>query len=300
MLLDFYGFSDKPFELLPDLTFLYLTRSYKMALETILSGINERKGLMVLIGEVGTGKTMLIHGVMEKLPPKVKTAFIFHSTYEFKELLQQILLELGEPAAFEETQELKKPFLVYLREIRGQGELLTVLIDEAHLLSKDIIEDLFRLYQLEPWISETLQIVLVGQPELEQTYVDAFYKYRLPKTPVGIKIKPLSARESMDYIEHRLRMVGKSSDEIFSPQAISLIIEKAEGIPRVINNLCDNALYTGYNASVKIISADIIQKVIGNLEGPDYKPTQKASLIRNVAFRYFYRKWQMYPRPQMP
>jgi general secretion pathway protein A len=299
MLLDFYGFSDKPFELSPDLTFLYLTRSYKMALENILTGINERKGLMVLIGEVGTGKTMLIHEVMERLPQKVKTAFIFHSTYEFNELLQQILFELGEPAAFEEPQELKKPFLVYLREIREKGELLAVLIDEAHLLPKDVVEDLFHLFELEPWISEILQIVLVGQPELEETYVAAFYKYRPPKTPLGIKIKPLSAKESLEYIEHRLRKVGRYSIEIFSPQAISLIVEKAEGIPRQINNICDNALFTGYNASVKIIGVDIIQKVIRNLEGPDYKPTTEAKHPRNLAFQYIYRKWHQYPRTQM-
>ena len=273
MILDFYGFSEKPFELSPDLTFLYLTRSYKMALESIITGIKDKKGLMVLIGEAGTGKTMLIHEVMETLPQEVKTAFIFHSTYEFNELLQQILYELGEPTAYEENHELKKPFLAYLRENREQGKLIAVLIDEAHLLPRDVVEDLFHLFELEPWISETLQIVLVGQPELEETYVSTFYKYRPPKTPLGIKIKPLSAKESLDYIEHRLKRVGKYSMEIFSPQAISLIVEIAEGIPRQINNICDNALFAGYSASVKIIGADIIRKVIGNLEGPDYKPT---------------------------
>jgi general secretion pathway protein A len=297
VLLDFYGFSDKPFELSPDLTFLYLTGSYKMALESILTGIKERNGLMILIGEVGTGKTMMIHEVMARLPQKVKTAFIFHSTYEFNELLQQILFELGEPAVCEETQELKKPFMVYLREFWEQGELLAVMIDEAQLLPKDVVEDLFRLFELEPWISEVLQIVLVGQPEFEETYINAFYKYRLPKPPLGIKIKPLSAKESLDYIEHRLRLVGKHSIEIFSPQAISLIVEKAEGIPRQINNFCDNALFTGYNASVKTIGADMIQKVIGNLEGRNNKPVTEAKYSMNVAFRYIYRKWHQQPHP---
>jgi general secretion pathway protein A len=263
--LDYFGLLDKPFELTPDPSFLYLTGSYKMALENILTGINERKGLMVLIGEVGTGKTMLIHTVLERLPQEVKTSFIFHPTFKLYELLQQILFDLRELEAGEENQELKKPFLVYLRKIREQGELLVVLIDEAHLLSKDVVEDLFRLFELEPWISEILQVVLVGQPELEETYLDVFYKYRLPKTPLGIKINPLSTKESLDYIMHRLKIVGKSSAEIFSPQAITLIVEKAEGIPRVINNICDNALFTAYNASMKIIGADIIKKVVGNL-----------------------------------
>lgn len=299
--LDFYGLSDKPFELSPDLTFLYLTRSYQRALEAIVTGIYERRGLMILIGEVGTGKTMLIHGVMARLPQeKVKTAFIFHSTYTLYELLQQVLLELGEPKAVEETPELKKPFLGYLEEMKEKGELLAVLIDEAHLLPKGVLEELFYLFRSEPWISKILQVVLVGQPELEGRYIDAFYNFRLPKPPLGVKIKPLSADESVEYIEHRLRMVGKSSAELFTPQAISLIVEKAEGIPRIINNICDNALFSGYNASVKIIGVEIIQKVIRNLEGTDHpKPPSETKHFRNVAFRNIYRKWLPFPRTQM-
>ncbi|MEW6185743.1 MAG: AAA family ATPase [Thermodesulfobacteriota bacterium] len=300
MHLEFYGFSGKPFELSPDLAFLYLNKSYLRAMETILRGIYEKNGVMVLIGEVGTGKTMLIHGVMARLNQNVKKAFIFHSTYDFKDLIQQILFELGEPTAYEAIQALKKPFLNYLEAMRKRGELLAVLIDEAHLLPRGVFEDLFHLIELNPWTSEILQLVLVGQPELEQRYINAFYKYRLQNPPLGVKIKTLSADESVDYIEYRLRIVGRTSAEIFTPKAISLIVEKAEGIPRVINNICDNALFAGYNASVKIINEDIIQKAVSYLEGPDYQPPIAAKHSWNVAFRNIFRKKYQYPLDPLP
>jgi len=284
MQLAYYKFSDKPFELSPDLKFLFLTKSYKEGLEKVLKGINERRGLMILTGEVGTGKTMLIYGVIEQLPPKVKTAFIFHSTYNFIELLQQILSEVGGSVTTEEINELKNQFLLHLKKIREQGEVLAVLIDEAQKLSEDVVRDLFRLFKLEPWVSETLQVVLVGQPELEKTLNSALLKYRSPNTPLRIKIDPLSGKESLDYIEHRLRKVGRSSAGIFSPQALSMIVEKAGGIPRLINVLCDNALFAGYNASVKKIDANIVEEIIRNLEGPDYKPKIKKKPPRNVIY----------------
>jgi general secretion pathway protein A len=301
MLINYYGFSEKPFELLPDLTFLYSTNGYRTALEAVSTGINERKGLMILTGEVGTGKTMVIHGVLEGLPEEVKTAFIFHSTFEFTDLLKQILYELGETSAFEEAQELKKPFLEYLKDIREKGELLTVLIDEAQLIPRNVVVDLFHIFELEPWISETLQLVLAGQPEFMETYHDALSKHRPPRPPQEISLEPLSAKESLDYIESRLRRVGKCSDEIFSSQAISLIIEKAGGIPRIINNICDNALYNGYNASVKIIGIDIIKKVIRNLDGENNSPGLEKKASRRGSFLNLFRNWRQYPRfQQMP
>ncbi len=272
MQLAYYGLSDKPFELSPDLKFLYLTPGYRIALEAVGRGINDRKGLILLTGEVGTGKTMLIYGVMDRLPQKVKTAFIFHSTYNFRELLEQIISELEEPIPTEGIVELKNKFLSYLEKLKGRGELLAVLIDEAQKLSEEVVRGLFSLLEAEPWVSETLQIVLVGQPELEETFNAAFLRNHPKIKPLRITINPLSKKESLDYIEYRLRMAGRSSADIFSPPALSLIVEKAGGIPRLLNILCDNALFAGYKASVKRIEANLVETIIINLEGPDYKP----------------------------
>ena len=145
MPLEYYGFSDKPFELSPDLKFLYLTPGYRIALEAVCRGITDQKGLIVLSGEVGTGKTMLIYGVMERLPQKVKTAFIFHSTYNLRELLEQIFSELEEPVPSEGIVELKKNFLSYLEKLKGRGEILALLLDEAQKLSEEVVRGLLSL-----------------------------------------------------------------------------------------------------------------------------------------------------------
>jgi general secretion pathway protein A len=290
MQLEYYGFSDRPFELSPDLKFLFLTAGYRIALEALGRGILDRKGLVVLIGEVGTGKTMMIYSVMERLPPKVKTAFIFHSTFNFKELLQQIFSELDEVVPVGGMDELKDQFLLYLGQLKDQGETLAVFLDEAQKLSEEVVGGLFSLLKAESWVSEIFQVVLVGQPELEETFQAAFLRHRPNINPLQIKINPLSRQESLDYIEHRLKMVGRSSLEIFSPQALSLVVEKAEGIPRLINILCDNALFAGFKASIKRIEVNLIEGVIHNLEGPEYKPKkEKMPPLQITSTRLSYR-----------
>lgn len=287
MYLDYYGFSDKPFELSPNQKFFYLTTGHQSTLEAMLGGINGRKGWIVLTGEVGTGKTTLIYGVLGRELEKVKTAFIFHPTYRFGDLLEQILHELGEPVLKGGADQLKIQFIAYLKKVKQQGAVLAVLIDEAQKLSKEVARELFSLLAGEPWISETLQLVLVGQPELDEIIDTVVLKYHLPKPGLRLMIYPLSRQESQDYIEHRLRVVGSSSDRVFSPQALSFINEYAKGIPRVINILCDNALRSGYNASLKKIGIDIIWKVIGNLEGPNYKQKIQSKPPRGISFARF-------------
>ncbi len=284
MPLAYYGLSDKPFELSPDLKFLYLTPGYRIALEAVGRGITDRKGLILLTGEVGTGKTMLIYSLIDRLPQRVKTAFIFHSTYNLRELLEQIISELEEPMPKEGIDELQNKFLSYLEKLKGRGELLAVLIDEAQKLSEEVLRGLFSLLESQSWVSEILQIVLVGQPEIEEPFKAAFLRNHPKINPLRITVNPLSQKESFEYIEHRLRMAGRSSAYIFSPQALSLIVEKAEGIPRLLNILCDNALFAGHKASVKKIEANLIEKILRNLEGPDYKPKMKKRSSRNVNY----------------
>ncbi len=271
MQLNYYGFSDKPFELSPDPKFLYLTSGYKEALETVWKGITERKGLIILTGEVGTGKTMLIYSIITRLPTHIKAALIFHPTYNFKELIELIYLELGESPPTEGINDFEIRILAYLRKLREQGEILAVFIDEAQKLSDDVLRGLLNFLDSEPWISQTLQLVLVGQTEFEETLNITTLGYRTRMSSHQVRINILSREESLDYIEHRLRIVGRFSSEIFSPQALSLITENSRGIPRVINNVCDNALFIGSNEGLQRIELDTIQKVIRNLDGPEIK-----------------------------
>jgi general secretion pathway protein A len=292
MYLNYYGFSDKPFALTPDPKFLYLTKGHKDALAAVWQGVEERKGLMVLTGEVGTGKTMLIHSILGKLPENVKTAFIFHSTFKFRGLLEQIFSELGESVSIREVEELKRRFIILLRKLKEQGGVLAVFIDEAQHLSGDVISEFLSLFRLESWIIDCLQLVLVGQPELDTTIDSAILKNRPKKMVFRIHIYPLSLQESLEYIEHRLRIVGRSSDEIFSSSALSLIKKFARGIPRIINIICDNALLMGYCQDLTKIEIQTIQEVIGNLEGPDYKQKNRPEPEEGATRpRFFYRRF---------
>ncbi len=271
MYLDYYDFSEKPFELSPDLKFLFLTPGHRDALGTVLGGLENRKRLIVLTGEVGTGKTILIHGLLGRLLEKTKTALIFHPTYNFKELLEEILNELGETGITGGIGGLKNHLVSYMSELKERGEIFAVFIDEAQKLSGEVIKELFSLFECESWIPEVFQLVLVGQPELDTLLDNALMRYR-PKVPVlRVKISPLSEKESLGYIEHRLRIAGSSSAAVFSPQALSLIAKYARGIPRVINIICENAFLAGYSESLKRIEVGVIREIIGNLEGPDVK-----------------------------
>ncbi|MBI5583566.1 MAG: AAA family ATPase [Deltaproteobacteria bacterium] len=266
-----FGFSEKPFELSPNHKFFFLTPGYQATLEALLAGIKDRKGWMVLSGEVGTGKTMMIYGLLERIPEKVKTAFIFHATYQFGELLQQILSEVGEKVASGNLKKNKIQWTAYLEKLRERGEVLAVLIDEAQKLSPEIIQELLSLLNEKPWTADHLQLVLVGQPELDETLNTLLLKYRPPKPGLRLTIFPLSLREAEDYIEHRLRIVGSSSARIFTPDALSVVIEYGRGIPRVINILCDNAFLAGYSEDLPKIGIKTIWSVLENLEGPGAK-----------------------------
>jgi len=272
MFLNYYGLSDKPFEITPDPKFLFLTPGHKASLEALLRGVEERTGVIILTGEVGTGKTVLLYSALGRLSNEVKTALVFHSTYNFQELLKQVLVEWGLPNPAEALGELKAQFLEVLKTAREQGETLVILIDEAQKLSRDVIRELFSLFRLESWIRDSLQLVLAGQPELDSLLEPEILRNPRRKLGLQLKIYPLTRTESFAYIEHRLQLVGSSSARLFSPQALSLICEFSQGIPRLINIVCDNALLNGYSQSQQKIDLEIVEKVIGNLDGPGYKP----------------------------
>ena len=282
---EFYGLSEKPFELLPDPKFLFLTASHREIIASMMDGIRDRKGFMSITGEVGTGKTTLVRFLLGKLEveEKVKTVLIFHPTITFKELLKNILLELDLEVMKASKGALLRQLNDYLTQMIPKGEVLVVIIDEAQDLSREVMGELGMLPKLA-----TLQVIFVGQPEFED-------KLNLQglgplKQRVGVKrqIRVFSERESGDYIDHRLRLVRSSSSERFTPKAISLICSHAQGIPRLINILCDNALLTGYSLSQKKIDVDIIREVIKDMENPFPQKSFLSPIITAVkAFRLF-------------
>ena len=265
---EFYGFSEKPFEVTPNPKFLYFTSSHREALNTMMKGIKNRWGFVCITGEVGTGKTTLIHSLLNRLDEKVKTVFIFHTLITFKELLTNILLELDLEVMEKSKEALLKHLVQYLLHKLGKDETLAVIIDEAQNLSKEVMEEVGKLSELEPQIAVRLQIIFVGQPEFEDILNLPGLRQLNQRIGIRRKINTLTEEESKEYIEHRLKLVGSSSSETFTLKAISMIISYAQGIPRVINILCDNAFLIGYGLSRKKVDTDIIREVIESMEGP--------------------------------
>ena len=261
----FYNFSEKPFNLTPDPKFLYYTPSHREALASMVYGINERRGFVAITGEVGTGKTTLIYTLLSNLNEKVKTAFVYHTTDTFEELLAHILIDLKVNIATDQKVSLLQKLNEYLTHNVSADETLAIIIDEAQNLPIKVMEEFRLLSNIETSKQKLLQILLVGQPELDVLLNSP--DLRQLKQRIGIRrtIQPLSQQESREYIEHRLSIVGSSCDNVFTPDALSLICKHANGIPRVINIICDNAFLIGYSLSQKRITAKIINEVIGDL-----------------------------------
>ena len=240
-----------------------------------------RQGFISITGEVGTGKTTLIYSLLMSLDDKVKTAFIFHTLITFEDFLETILRELYLEVTVKDKKNLLHQFVEYLSCI-GSDETVAVIVDEAQHLSKEILQELGKLSDLSPLVSQRLQIIFVGQPEFEDTLNSPNMKILTQRIWVRHKITTLTAEESRGYVEHRLKLVGSSTSEIFTPEATSMIIEYAKGIPRVINILCDNSLLIGFSESKKKIDAKIICEIIKNLEGPSLRKSKPMSVFRSV------------------
>ena len=265
MYTQFYGFSEEPFNVTPDPRFLYQTPDHQEALASMIYGIKERKGFVSITGEVGTGKTTLIHHLLNNLDEKVKAVFLYQTNVTFEELLKEILLEFELPLGDQRRSSLIRVLNGYLIQRLSRDEVLAIIIDEAQNLSKEVMEELRLLSNLETPRSKLLQIVFVGQPELERKL--NCEELRQLKQRIGIRrqIRPLSLKESRQYIDHRLNLVGSSSSKVFTPEAVSLICGYAQGIPRTINILCDNALLIGYSFFKKKIDAPIIKEVLKDM-----------------------------------
>jgi general secretion pathway protein A len=284
MYIKFFGFREKPFELTPDPRFIFLTPGLRKALASVTYGIKEKTGFISVIGEAGTGKTILIHSLLNNLDTKVKTIFIFHTTVSFNDLLRMILRELDLWTIEKGKTDLWNQLIRYSNQIAAKNEILVIIIDEAHKLREEVMEELKMFSNLK---SKAIKIVLVGQPELEDKLNLGGLKQLHQMIRVKCQIKALDEEESKEYIDHRLRLVGSSSFGTFTPEAISLICRYAEGIPRIINTLCDNAFLAGYRLYQKKIDASIVREVIKDLEGPTPQKMTSSSSVSINEFRTF-------------
>ena len=260
-----FGFHESPFGVAAHPRFFYTNSSYQVAFAALLYGIESKKGLMLLTGEVGTGKTTLLHKLMKEFDTAVKPIFLFSTYLSFDELvrfiLQDLPLDTEGKGALPMFHKLERRLLHQL----NNGHTVALLVDEAQNLSDESLEGLRSLSNLEADSGKLLQIVLAGQQELDEKLNKPSTSYLKQRIAIRCRLNPLTQSEVQKYIRHRLQVAGYDGPEIFSGQAIESIWGYSRGTPRLINTLCDNALVVAYEASRRTVSADIITDVARDL-----------------------------------
>ncbi len=263
----FYNLKLNPFEITPDPSFLFSTARHNEALASLYYGVRARKGFVVLTGEVGTGKTMLVRCVLELLRRTgVAFAYVFNPSLSALEFIRYIAGDFGLPVAGKAKDELVLSLSSFLVE-RHQKKLSTLLVvDEAHHLSPELLEEVRLLTNLETTQQKLLQIVLAGQPELDEK-LDSF-ELRQIKQRIALRchLEPLNLEETRGYIQRRLQIAGVPPEiALFSEAATSAIFRHSNGFPRLINTICENALLSGYARRAPVVPAEVIDEVAHDL-----------------------------------
>lgn len=266
MYLTFYGLAEKPFNATPDPRFLYMTPGHREALAQLLYGVQERKGFIVLVGKVGTGKTTLLHALWQRLKEQSAMSFVVNSTLPFDGLLEYVLADFGIASVGESRAQRLMALNSFLIKREREGQNTVLIIDEAQNLDVATLEQIRLLSNFETPTSKLLQILLVGQPELK-TRLD-LPELRQLKQRVGLRchIPPLTLEETRAYIRTRLRIAGARDLGLFTDSAVDRISAYAGGIPRLINTVCDHCLLFGYTDQQRRIDRQIVNQAIDYLE----------------------------------
>jgi type II secretory pathway predicted ATPase ExeA len=274
----FFNLREAPFNVNPDPRFLFATRHSEEALACLSYGIQNLKGFMLLTGEVGTGKTTLLNKLLEWLrSARVATAFVFNSCLDPMQFLDFMMADFGINCESSEKSRILLRLNQWLLERYRAGQTAVLIVDEAQNLSPQVLEEIRLLTNLETSSEKLLQIVLSGQPELEEKLKQPQLRQLRQRITLRCKTYPLTLEETFGYIAERIRIAGGNNQPIFNSEAVEAIFRYAQGIPRVINLLCEHALISAYVDQQKPVLVSTIEPVAREFELHEIEPTPPSS-----------------------
>src|SRR5882672_5427660 len=258
----FFGLKENPFNVNPDPRYLFLTHNTQEALACLTYGIETRKGFILLTGEVGTGKTTLINKLLEWLhKERVSTAFVFNPRLSVSQFFDFMMADFGIPCESRQKGQMLMKLNQWLLERYQAGERAVLIVDEAQNLSPQMLEEIRLLTNLETSTEKLLQIVLAGQPELEQKLNQPQLRQLRQRITLRAKTRQLTIEETQGYIQERMRIAGAENPDIFSLEAVAAVHRYARGIPRVTNLLCEHALVSSFVDQKNPVPAEIVEEV---------------------------------------
>lgn len=291
----FYGLSKNPFEISPDPYFFHATPRHLEALASLYFGVRREKGFIVVTGEVGTGKTLLIRCLMKELVAnQVNFAYVFNPLLSVEDFFAFILHDLGLPGPFNTKGQMLIALNDFLIKSHQEGKSTAVIIDEAQNLSPTLLEEIRLLTNLETAEHKLLQVLLVGQPELDDKMDSPNLRQLKQRVALRCALRPFDENESRAYILKRLERAGAgaAAATLFMPMAVRRVHAHSRGIPRLINVICENALVNGYAQQVKQITPEMIDEAAKDLRldfqsaplpAQDITSAEATGLLRSLA-----------------
>ncbi len=268
MYLSYFTLNERPFSISPDPRFLFMSHRYREALAHLTYGIKDAGGFVLLTGEVGTGKTTVCRCLLQQLPKNTRLAFVLNPKLDSVELLATICdeLKVDYPENCQSLKILTDKLSVYFVDCYEKGLNVVVMIDEAQNIASDVLEQIRLLTNLETNQKKLLQIILVGQPELQEKLARRDLRQLAQRITARYHLRPLSLKETMAYVLHRTKIAG-SRKSLFTARAVEHLYLKTKGIPRLINTICDRALLAAANRKKTIVDVSIMKNAIREVMG---------------------------------
>jgi general secretion pathway protein A len=258
----FFGFSENPFSLSPDPAFFYRSEQHEEALANLVYGVQARKGFIVLSGEVGTGKTTMLECLRDYLEAQyMEFAFIFNSRINSDQFFEMIAYDLDLPCPRTSKTEVLFALNGLLVEQAQEGRTVVLIVDEAHNLDWDVLEEIRLLGNLENRNGKLLQIILAGQPELDRKLDAPNLRQLKQRIVLRCNLQPFTLRDAVEYMESRLEIAGMANQAIFTEEMMAEIHLRSQGIPRLINAICDNLLLTAFAQESKTCNVEMLDEV---------------------------------------